>query len=322
VIKDITDKMGAGMAEYVSADLAQGTVDQAAYDRYCHMVAGLVGEGLTRIFVARGAEKQILMGQGERIWPFCEDPKKNAANLGIANSMGLFLQKTNIIRDYLEDYVDGRAFWPKTVWSKYAKTNDLGEFARPTAHGAGLRLKLVGMPETVCKVAGLGVGVQALLCLNELVADALELVPDCLEYLARVDTPAIYRFCAIPQVMAIATLAECFDNPKLFTGVVKIRKGLTVRLIQACCDGDNAVHWWFAKFAREIAASAESGACAGADGAIGDRLKKACARIVSITEKKAAQEEARRRQRLGKFALATGAIVAAVAALSASRSSR
>lgn len=33
VIRDITDKMGAGMAEYVSADLAQGTADQAAYDR-------------------------------------------------------------------------------------------------------------------------------------------------------------------------------------------------------------------------------------------------------------------------------------------------
>jgi len=39
--------------------------------------------------------------------------------------MGLFLQKTNIIRDYLEDYVDGRAFWPQDVWKK------LGEFALP-----------------------------------------------------------------------------------------------------------------------------------------------------------------------------------------------
>ncbi len=29
--------------------------------------------------------------------------------------MGLFLQKTNIIRDYLEDFVDGRAFWPQEV---------------------------------------------------------------------------------------------------------------------------------------------------------------------------------------------------------------
>lgn len=46
-------------------------------------------------------------------------------------SMGLFLQKTNIIRDYLEDYVDGRAFWPQDVWKKYAVTGQLGEFALP-----------------------------------------------------------------------------------------------------------------------------------------------------------------------------------------------
>lgn len=45
--------------------------------------------------------------------------------------MGLFLQKTNIIRDYLEDYVDGRAFWPQDVWKKHAKTGQLGEFALP-----------------------------------------------------------------------------------------------------------------------------------------------------------------------------------------------
>ena len=30
--------------------------------------------------------------------------------------MGLFLQKTNIIRDYREDIDDARIFWPKSVW--------------------------------------------------------------------------------------------------------------------------------------------------------------------------------------------------------------
>jgi hypothetical protein len=43
--------------------------------------------------------------------------------------MGLFLQKTNIIRDYREDLDDKRKFWPKEVWSKYA--NDLSDFADP-----------------------------------------------------------------------------------------------------------------------------------------------------------------------------------------------
>ena len=43
--------------------------------------------------------------------------------------MGLFLQKTNIIRDYREDLEDNRKFWPKAIWSKYAK--ELSDFADP-----------------------------------------------------------------------------------------------------------------------------------------------------------------------------------------------
>ena len=51
--------------------------------------------------------------------------------------MGLFLQKTNIIRDYREDLDDKRRFWPKQVWSKYA--NDLADFADPNNLEAVLR---------------------------------------------------------------------------------------------------------------------------------------------------------------------------------------
>lgn len=311
VIRDITDQMGAGMAEYVAADLGQGTIDKAAYDRYCHMVAGLVGEGLTRIFIARSAESSSLAGQGEHVWPFCPDPAKEPANLGLANSMGLFLQKTNIIRDYLEDYVDGRAFWPQSIWKAHALTGDLGEFARPTAHGAGSRLPLKGPAGAVMAK---GVGVQALACLNELVADALELVPDCLEYLERLKTPSIYRFCAIPQIMAIATLAECFDNPRLFTGVVKIRKGLTARLICACVDGPDAVHWWFSTFATELRQLVQTGTCVGANGPIGQRVVRACQRILERTQKRASNWDAKQTQ--GRI-LVGGAVVLATAALAA-----
>ena len=100
---------------------------------------------------------------------------------------------------------------------------------------------------------GKGCRASGLHCLNYLVADALELVPDSLEYLARLNTPEVLRFCAIPQVMAIATLEACFDNPRLFTGVVKIRKGLTARLLldSASLDG---VHYWFHELAGAVAA--------------------------------------------------------------------
>jgi phytoene/squalene synthetase len=74
----------------------QGTTDLLEYNRYCHYVAGLVGEGLSRLFSA----SQL------------EDPSVGE-DRELSNQMGLFLQKTNIIRDYLEDYVDQRAFWPQ-----------------------------------------------------------------------------------------------------------------------------------------------------------------------------------------------------------------
>jgi farnesyl-diphosphate farnesyltransferase len=73
---------------------------------------------------------------------------------------------------------------------------------------------------------------QAVGCLNHLVADAMTHVPSCLRYLSKLRDPAVFRFCAIPQVMAIATLEELTSNPKVFTGVVKIRKGTAVKLMQ------------------------------------------------------------------------------------------
>merc|ERR1719298_244914 len=106
--------------------MGQGTKNMAEYNMYCHMVAGLVGEGLSRLFVSQGLESECILEQGALVWPFCSSAKTTKHNLGLANSMGLFLQKTNILRDYLEDYADGRAFWPRGVWTKYATISDLG----------------------------------------------------------------------------------------------------------------------------------------------------------------------------------------------------
>ena len=66
--------------------------------QYCHYVAGLVGIGLSQLFSASGLESEVV-GRDQRL----------------SNSMGLFLQKTNIIRDYLEDTLQGREFWPREV---------------------------------------------------------------------------------------------------------------------------------------------------------------------------------------------------------------
>ncbi|EMP27212.1 Squalene synthase [Chelonia mydas] len=123
----------------------------------------------------------------------------------LANSMGLFLQKTNIIRDYLEDQLEGREFWPREVWSRYAK-----------------KLSDLAKPEHID---------MAVQCMNELITNALHHVPDVLTYLSRLKNQSVFNFCAIPQVMAIATLAACYNNKQVFRGVVKIRKGQAVTLM-------------------------------------------------------------------------------------------
>ena len=49
--------------------------------------------------------------------------------------------------------------------------------------------------------------------------------------MSRLRDPTVFRFCAIPQVMAIATLVACYNNPRVLTSVVKIRKGEAVALM-------------------------------------------------------------------------------------------
>ncbi|KAK7283525.1 hypothetical protein RIF29_13095 [Crotalaria pallida] len=183
-IEDITKRMGAGMAKFICKEVE--TVDD--YDEYCHYVAGLVGLGLSKLFHASGSE--------------------DLASDYLSNSMGLFLQKTNIIRDYLEDINEipkSRMFWPRQIWSKYVN-----------------KLEDLKYEEN---------SVKAVQCLNDMVTNALLHAEDCLKYMSALRDPAIFRFCAIPQIMAIGTLALCYNNVEVFRGVVKMRRGLTAKVI-------------------------------------------------------------------------------------------
>lgn len=111
IIKDITKRMGNGMADYANnaEHNANGVNTVADYELYCHYVAGLVGEGLTRLFVEAGLANEALLKRPE-----------------LMESMGQFLQQVNIIRDIKEDFDDKRRFWPKEIWSKHVdKFEDL-----------------------------------------------------------------------------------------------------------------------------------------------------------------------------------------------------
>ncbi|KAF9278495.1 bifunctional farnesyl-diphosphate farnesyltransferase/squalene synthase [Mortierella alpina] len=207
IIADITKRMGNGMAHYATAGIHVET--NADYDEYCHYVAGLVGLGLSEMFSACGFESPLV-----------------AERKDLSNSMGLFLQKTNITRDYLEDLRDNRRFWPKEIWGQYAETME--DLTKPENNE------------------------KALQCLSHMVFNAMEHIRDVLEYLSMIKNPSCFKFCAIPQVMAIATLNLLHTNYKVFTHEnIKIRKGETVWLMKES-DSMDKVAAIFRLYARQI----------------------------------------------------------------------
>ncbi|KAG9467023.1 hypothetical protein GDO78_015760 [Eleutherodactylus coqui] len=76
------------------------------------------------------------------------------------------------------------------VWSKYSK--NLSDLAKP---------------ENI---------VPAVQCLNDLVTNALQHIPDFLLYLSRLRNQSEFNFFAVSQLMYFATLATCYNNPQVF----------------------------------------------------------------------------------------------------------
>ncbi len=89
--------MGEGMAEFQRSASRQGLADQAAMDRYCYVVAGVVGEMLTSLFLDFVPELQI---HQEKLFP-------------LAVSFGQALQMTNILKDLWTDWERGVLWLPR-----------------------------------------------------------------------------------------------------------------------------------------------------------------------------------------------------------------
>jgi farnesyl-diphosphate farnesyltransferase len=121
IILDITKRMGNGMADYCNnAEMNENGVDTIAdYEKYCHYVAGLVGEGLTRLFVEAKLANPVLLDRPH-----------------LMESMGQLLQQLNIIRDIKEDWDEKRRFWPKEIWSKYV--DNFEDLMKPEFEAAAL----------------------------------------------------------------------------------------------------------------------------------------------------------------------------------------
>nr|GAT47630.1 predicted protein [Mycena chlorophos] len=213
-ILDIAAKMGNGMADFALRPAGHAVEGQAEYDLYCHYVAGLVGEGLSAIFAASGKEGASL-----------------ARQLVLSNSMGIFLQKTNVTRDVCEDAEEGRFFYPATVYAPYGFPTP--REMCPTSH------------EEKDVPAG------ALWVQSAMVANALTHAPDALEYLRLLKNQSVFNFCAIPAAMAVATLELCFMNPGMFVRNVKIRKAVAADLIMRS-KNPREVSLIFREYARKI----------------------------------------------------------------------
>lgn len=181
-IKDITEEMAEGMMKYGEQEI----ITFKDWDHYCYYVAGIVGKGLTQLFL--NANITHSLNEHSEAWSI---------------DMGLFLQKTNIIRDYHEDLLEGRVFWPECAWNN--KVSDIADLQKDLKKGKA--------------------------ALNELVLNALEHIPNCIAYLNQIQENNTLRFCAIPQLMAIATLVEVYNNEEVFFKNVKIRRGVTAKYI-------------------------------------------------------------------------------------------
>ncbi|MCB9257025.1 MAG: squalene synthase [Chitinophagales bacterium] len=184
IIRNISFEMSRGMQFFIEKEVDT----KKDYDLYCHYVAGLVGQGLSDIFLASSLESNDLL----------RDKK-------ISNSMGLFLQKTNITRDFYEDIEEGRIFWPREIWSIY--TEDLKT----------LKIK---SPKSVA-------------CLNKMVENAFDHVSDCISYLEALENDKVFRFCAIPQLMAIGTLSLIYNEHQALVENIKMDKQETMRIFSS-----------------------------------------------------------------------------------------
>lgn len=184
--------MGTGMADFAhraalsSEPLGLDTIKE--YDLYCHYVAGLVGEGLSRLFSVTGKESPSL-----------------AHELELSNSLGMLLQKTNIIRDFREDAEDQRFFWPREIWSAAQYAPD-------------------GRTPATCILQLLQESQRAKWVQSAMIVDALRHACDGLDYLRLLRDQSVFNFVAIPAMMAIATLDLCFMNSEMFKRNIKIRK--------------------------------------------------------------------------------------------------
>ncbi len=92
--------MAEGMSAFQQLDTSRGLRDLPALDRYCYVVAGVVGEMLTELFCDYSEEIGV----------------RRDELMALAVSFGQGLQMTNILKDVWEDLRRGACWLPRDVF--------------------------------------------------------------------------------------------------------------------------------------------------------------------------------------------------------------
>ncbi|WP_231551225.1 phytoene/squalene synthase family protein [Acidithiobacillus ferrivorans] len=184
--------MGMGMAEFQQHASLQGLADMAAMDRYCYVVAGVVGEMLTSLFVdyePRLAPHDVEMQQ-------------------LAVSFGQGLQMTNILKDIWDDWQRGVSWMPRAVFQRHGC--DIAA-VQPGSHDPAFA---AGLSELLGIAAG---------HLQNALRYTL-LIP--------AEQTGMRDFCLWAIAMAVLTLRRISENPVFASGSeVKISRSTVHRVV-------------------------------------------------------------------------------------------
>lgn len=126
--------MSRGMLHYQQTESLDGVPDQAAMDRYCYFVAGVVGEMLTALFIDHRPELAARRAEFTR--------------LGI--SFGQALQMTNILKDIWDDRSRGACWLPQATFTRHGiPLHDIDHHRDSPGYAAAIR-ELVAVAHGHC----------------------------------------------------------------------------------------------------------------------------------------------------------------------------
>ncbi|MFZ9126614.1 MAG: phytoene/squalene synthase family protein [Steroidobacteraceae bacterium] len=210
--------MCRGMPEFQGRGQQHGLPDLTTLDRYCYVVAGVVGEMLTELYCDYSPEIAA----------------RHAELAALARSFGQGLQMTNILKDLWDDHRLGTCWLPRDVFA--ASGYDLDRLDPVENRG--------GFNEGLAQLIGIT---------HRHLRDAL----DYTLLLPRQEI-AIRRFCLWSIGLALFTLRRIHASPEYASGEdVKVKRAIARRVMAACnlaTSNDTLLRLMFSYAARGLPA--------------------------------------------------------------------